>query len=198
MSDIRAISRRLLAARRPLTVDDRTRTPAAVLLLLHDDGGAEHVLCQLRTHTVQHHKGEISLPGGRRDADDPSLLHTALRETQEEIGVAPEDIEVFGQLDDVPTRASNYVITPFVGAITAAGPYEFRTARREVAELLRVPLDHLRDDAAVRWSVLEVDGDRSAEREFHYGEQRIWGATARVLGQYIDLLDAADASPPPP
>ena len=93
------------------------RRDAAVLLLLHLSGGAEHVLLQVRTTTVEHHRGEISFPGGRRDRRDVTLLDTALRETHEEIGVPPGMVEVFGTLDDTETRASNYRVRPYVGAV---------------------------------------------------------------------------------
>ena len=191
MDTVRALSRRFLAAHQPVLIAGHGRTSAAVLLLLYERDGEEHILFQVRTQTVLHHKGEIGLPGGARDHEDGSLLATALRETHEEIGVGPSHVEVFGRLDDVPTRSSNYLIAPFVGAITRPGRYPFRTARREVHELLEVPLALLRSEEAVSWSVDEQDGEAVAERTFRYGEHLIWGATARIVGQYLDLLAQA-------
>lgn len=191
---MRDLTRRVMAAHHPALLSEEGRRPSAVLLLLYERDGQEHVLFQVRTQEVADHKGEVSLPGGRRDSEDASPLATALRETHEEIGVAPEDIEVFGRLDDVVTLFSNFLIAPFVGAITRPGTYPFRFARREVAEMIEVPLPHLMSDGCVEWSVREVDGERVAERAFLYGEHRIWGATARVLGQYVDLLAPALAS----
>ncbi len=196
MADVRALSRCLLAARRPASIAEQGRSPAAVLLLLYERDGEEHVLLQVRTQLVLHHRGEISLPGGARDARDDSLMATALRETEEEIGVSPSHVEVFGRLDDVATISSNYLIAPFVGAITRPGRYPFRTAGREVHELLEVPLAQLRSERAVSWSVRELDGEPAAERSFRYGEHLIWGATARMVGQYVDLLAEAGAGPP--
>ena len=189
--DIRALSRALLAAHEPTLIADEGRKQAAVLLLLYEREGEEHVLLQVRTQQVEHHKGEISLPGGASDPRDGSLRATALRETHEEIGVAPEHVELFGRLDDVATRSSNYAIAPFVGAITERGRYAFRTAPREVSQLLEVPLSHLRGADAVEWSVREEEGEASAERSFRFGEHLIWGATARIVGQYVDLLARA-------
>ncbi|HJM76328.1 MAG TPA: CoA pyrophosphatase [Dehalococcoidia bacterium] len=188
MTDLRALSRRLVAAHEPVLVQGDVLRASAVLLLLYEQQGREYVLFQERTQEVQHHKGEVSLPGGRRDPEDGTLEDTALRETDEEIGVVREHIEVFGALDEVATRSSNYVISPFVGAITQPGAYFFRTAQSEVKELLIVPLDHLTDAASAEWRVIEDGEDATAEREFHYDGHRIWGATARIVGQYIDLL----------
>ncbi len=188
MTDFRALSRRLVAAHEPVRVQGAGLRASAVLLLLYEQQGREYVLFQERTQQVLHHKGEISLPGGSRDREDGTLQATALRETQEEIGVSSDDIEIFGALDEVATRSSNYVISPFVGAITRRGDYPFRMAQSEVKELLIVPLAHLTDGANVEWSVIEHGEDAVAEREFRYEGHRIWGATARIVGQYVDLL----------
>ncbi len=185
---VRALSRALLAAHEPALIGVEGRKRAAVLLLLYERENEEHVLFQVRTQQVEHHKGEISLPGGASDPRDGSFRTTALRETHEEIGVAPEHVEIFGRLDDVATRSSNYAIAPFVGAITEPGAYLFRTAPHEVSQLLEVPLAHLRSDDAAEWSVREDGGEALAARSFRWGEHLIWGATARVIEQYVDLL----------
>ena len=158
--------------------------PAAVLLLLYERDGAEHVLFQVRTHLVEHHKGEISLPGGAHDPEDASLEATCLRETHEEIGVASDHIEIFGRLDDVPTR-SNFAMSPFVGAITQPGPYPFRFAEREVSELLEVPLDWLGSGDALEWTTRPGGVAMPA---FRHGEHLIFGATARVVDHFLRLI----------
>lgn len=187
-----------LAAHTPRALDDGAeRRAAAVMLLLHPlETGAE-ILFQVRTNRVRFHKGEISLPGGAIDREDASPRHAALRETHEEIGVAPAHIEVLGALDQLATRSSNYLITPFVGVITAPTPYPFALANREVAELLAIPVAHLLAEGSVRWTVGEMDGERTAEREYFYGDHRIWGATARILGGYFDLISSANVTSNP-
>jgi 8-oxo-dGTP pyrophosphatase MutT (NUDIX family) len=142
MTSTRDLLRPLLATYEPKLNDAPGLIPAAVMLLLYERDGEEHLLFQVRSQLVEHHKGEISLPGGARDPEDESLLATALRETHEEIGVAPEHIEVFGRIDDFTTR-TNFVMAPYVGASTAPAPYPFQAATLEVDQLLEVPLAHL-------------------------------------------------------
>lgn len=182
--------REALLARRPLELPLEGRRDSAVLLLLHQIEGVEHVLLQVRTSTVQHHRGEISFPGGRRDTVDITLLDTALRETHEEIGVPPEMVDILGALDDTDTRVSNYRIRPFVGAVTP-GFDAFLRAEREVSALLRVPLPHLLDPAHQVWKAVEQDGVVSATPAYQFDEHVIWGATARVLGQFLSLIEPA-------
>lgn len=172
----------------PMALDGRR--DAAVLLLLHAVDDVEHVLLQVRTSMVEHHRGEISFPGGRRDRVDATLLDTALRETQEEIGVPPEMVEVFGALDDTETRASNYRVRPYVGAVTP-GFDAFLHAEREVSAMLRVPVSHLLDPGNHVWKAVEQDGATVASPAYQFGEHVIWGATARVLAQFLRLIEAA-------
>ena len=180
-------ARLALAGYRPRELPLEGRPSSAVLVLLHEERGVEHVLFQVRTQHVAHHRGQISFPGGRRDAADRSLLATALRETREEIGVPEADVEVFGQLDDTLTATSNYLIRPYVGALRP-GSREFAAAPREVSELLRVPLEHLLSPGAQGWQVVERDGVPEPTPAYCYGDHVIWGATARVLGQLGALI----------
>jgi 8-oxo-dGTP pyrophosphatase MutT (NUDIX family) len=172
------------------------RVPAGVMLLLQEIDRAEHLVFQVRTTRVRHHKGQISFPGGRQDPGDTTLLETALRETHEEIGVPPDCIEVFGQLDDNPTVGSNYMMRPYVGAI-APGVDVFAAEPREVVEVLHVPLEALLAADAVGWHPVDQDGMPAATPAYRHGEHIIWGATARVLGRFLELLGAAPFPVPP-
>jgi 8-oxo-dGTP pyrophosphatase MutT (NUDIX family) len=187
---VRSNCRDAVTAYRPRELPIEGMRASAVMLLLYEQAGEEHLLFQVRTRQVAHHKGEISLPGGAEDATDESPLHTALRETHEEIGVAAEHIEVFGQLDDTPTHTSNYRIRPFAGAITQPGAYDFEHAAREVRQLLEVPLGHLLSEEARAWKVVDERGTPTPTAAFQYGEHLIWGATARIVGQFLDLVQA--------
>ncbi|MEX2031904.1 MAG: CoA pyrophosphatase, partial [Dehalococcoidia bacterium] len=153
---------------------------------LHGPVGDERVVFQVRTTTVRHHKGEISLPGGRRDDTDASFLHTALRETHEEVGIPPDVIRILGALDDVETFGSRNLIRPYVGLV-AEGVEPSITARREVQQLLHVPLAHLLSPEARVWKVADRDGHLESTPAFDYEGHVIWGATARVVTQFLDL-----------
>lgn len=158
---------------------------AAVLVPLAYKAGEWHVVVTRRTETVEHHKGQISFPGGACDPGDEGLLATALRETFEEIGVPPEQVEVLGVLDDFPT-ITGFVVTPFVGVIPH--PFPYRTNAHEVAQVVEVPLSFLRDPAHLRVEQWDYQGQSYDVLFWDYGPHVIWGATARVLKGFLDLL----------
>ena len=176
-----------LAALQPAYIEGNTLPRAAVLLPLYDSGGEPHVLFTVRSELVEHHKGQISFPGGAADAEDRDLAHTARRETFEEIGVAMDHVEIIGQLDEMIT-VSNFLVRPFVGRITQPGPYPFAHSEIEVAEILEVPLSHLRDGANVVADLREYQGREVMMYSYVFGKHIIWGATARILKQFLDLL----------
>lgn len=159
---------------------------AAVLLLLFQREGEDYVVLTRRTDTVATHKGQISLPGGMREDDDESLLQTALRETREELGIDTGQVEIVGQLAEVPTVVSNFLVTPFVARL--AGPPAYRPDPGEVAEVIEVPLSALRnpDNFWEEVVVVEGAGEKRKAYFFRYGEHIIWGATARILKHYLD------------
>jgi 8-oxo-dGTP pyrophosphatase MutT (NUDIX family) len=161
--------------------------PAAVLILLDARGGEERVIFQRRTSHVEHHKGQISLPGGRRDEEDVSLLATALRETHEEIGVPPDAVEVLGRLDDI-TTGTGYAVSPFVGALEPGWPGRFRPHPAEVEQLLEVPLAHLRSPRGRVRATMVVGGGPRSEEAFLFERALIWGATGRILHNLFDVI----------
>jgi 8-oxo-dGTP pyrophosphatase MutT (NUDIX family) len=156
-----------------------------VLVLLYANDGDVCVLLNKRTDRVEHHKGEISFPGGAQDPEDATILDTALRETYEEMGINPKDVEILCRLDQVTTR-SLFSITPFVGTISPS--YPFLASRIEVAEILEVPLPILLDPSNWRETVRVVEGEQNIEYSYTYGEHLIWGATARMLTQLLGLI----------
>ena len=157
--------------------------PSAVLVPLLKDKNRHHILFVRRSNNVKHHKGEISFPGGVVESGDPALLDTALRECHEEIGLAPSDVTVLGQLDDIETTTTGYVITPFVGLIPY--PYSFRINAGEIAALVIVPLETL-----MKASTAEKHdtSDGFPPPVFSYQTNTIWGATARILLQFVDRV----------
>ncbi len=186
---LRDRARQALASFQPREQPLADRRAAGVLVLLHRLAGEDHVVFQQRTQRVRHHKGEISFPGGGRDPEDVDLLETALRETHEEIGVPREFVEIYGQLDDMETYGSNYLVRPFVGAVPTDADVTFVAAEREVRELLHVPVQHLLSEAARTWKVAERDGVMETTPAYAFEGHVIWGATARMLGQFLELVD---------
>jgi 8-oxo-dGTP pyrophosphatase MutT (NUDIX family) len=149
---------------------------SAVLIPVFYSQGQYRVLFTERSDEVTFHKGQVSFPGGTQEPSDSRLLQTALRESQEEIGLKAKDVEILGELDDSVTLTSNYVISPFVAFIPH--PYPFKADGREIKEIFSVPLSFLMDEANFK-------PDSYA---YEYEGHVIWGATARILKQFIDLL----------
>lgn len=184
--------REKLSRLQPRSIAPEGRPRAGVLLLFYDVHGETRLLFTRRTELVEHHKGQICFPGGSQEENDPHLLHTALRETFEEVGVRPEHVEPIGRLHDIVSFGSNFVITPYVGIVEAPLPYPFVHARHEVEEILEVPLAGLLDEANVIRETQEVDGEKVEALSYRFGDHVIWGATARILRQLLDLLRAPD------
>ena len=155
--------------------------PAAVLAPLVRDNGRWKMLFTKRTDRVESHKGQVSFPGGVRDPEDESHAATALRETEEEIGVARGDVELVGRLSPIVT-VTNYLVYPFVGIIPY--PYPFKLNRFEVARLLEVDLDQLVAEARAQTHL----PPGSLDLEFNQGGEVIWGATARILYQLLEAV----------
>jgi 8-oxo-dGTP pyrophosphatase MutT (NUDIX family) len=177
----------LLAARQKQIINAPERIPSAVLIPIYKDNGKYHIVFIKRTDTVKTHKGQISFPGGGRDTGDKTLQDTAIREAKEEIGLRPEDIEITGELDDVITTTSNYIVTPFVGMIP--WPYKFTIEKAEVAEIISVPLAALLDKANIEAAIETINGGIVVDSyNYHYMGNTIWGATARILYKLLEII----------
>ena len=181
--------RAALASYRAQRIERDGLPRAAVLIPLYEQEGTPHVLITVRTETVEHHKGQISFPGGAQDAEDSDLVATALRETEEEIGLRREHVEVWGQLDDIMT-VSNFIVSPYVGVVTGPSPYPFAPSAIEVAELLTVPLPHLHDPSTLLLEPAPWRDRLVPPPSYRFGEHLIWGATARVLQRFLELARA--------
>ena len=165
---------------------DLKAVPSAVLVPIFEKNGEDHILLTKRTETVEHHKGQVSFPGGKRDIEDENLLQTALRESFEEVGIYPGDVDILGDLDDEKTHVSNYVISPYVGFIPY--PYSFVTSLQEVQELLEIPVSVLLDKSNLREEIQTSGKKRFRAYFFQYEDEIIWGATSRILKRFIDLV----------
>jgi 8-oxo-dGTP pyrophosphatase MutT (NUDIX family) len=171
----------LLAPEDALAMDVQGGNEAAVLVPLYEDrDGDLHAVFTRRRHDLSRHAGEISFPGGRRDAGE-ALIDTALREAHEEIGLPPEDVRVLGALPPTATFVTNYAIYPFVGLIEAG--FAWVVAHAEVDEVLELRLEDLRAGHAERRLVRRGIPFRTPTYEA--GGHLIWGATARILGELL-------------
>ncbi|MEE9199601.1 MAG: CoA pyrophosphatase [Dehalococcoidia bacterium] len=159
---------------------------AAVMLLLFEKQGEYHIFFNKRSQEVEHHKGEIAFPGGVYDEADADFAATALRETWEEMGIRSDDVTLLGQLSELETR-TNFRIVPFVGAIPY--PYPYTANASEVAQVLEVPIKHLLR-ADIHWQE-EHDwlGKPRLEYFYRYQDHVIFGATARILRQFLSIID---------
>jgi 8-oxo-dGTP pyrophosphatase MutT (NUDIX family) len=166
-------------------LDVHGRTDAAVLVpLFLDADGQPSVVLTRRREDLRRHAGEISFPGGRQDPEDANLCATALREAEEEIGLAPDGVELVGALQPTPTIATNYAVYPFVGLIEPG--HVWRPSAHEVAEVLELPLHALRDGYERRRLVRR--GVPFRTDVYVVGDDLIWGATARMVGDLLERL----------
>ena len=158
--------------------------PSAVLVGLFESSNGVEAILTRRSQNLTNHRGEISFPGGRLDAGE-SVLQAALRETQEEIGLSPEDVEVVGELNSMATVVSNSHIVPIVGRYRT--PPKLHAVNSEVDRVFSVPLSELvRTDtySQEHW----IFDDREFQINFFYlDDETIWGATARILFQVMML-----------
>jgi 8-oxo-dGTP pyrophosphatase MutT (NUDIX family) len=166
-----------------------TYTQASVLLPLFIKNGHYWILLMRRANTVEYHKGEVSFPGGVVDEKDDNLESTAKRETFEEIGVREDDIEILGQLDDMITITSRFIVHPFVGIVPF--PYKFNLNRSEVDYLIEVPLQFFLDHSQPRAFSIHYKGETFETPAFIYEGIVIWGATERILENFISVIRPA-------
>lgn len=190
---------------------------AATLIPLFQDKDLLTVLLTRRTNLVKDHKGQISFPGGVRDGDE-LLRTTALREAWEEMGIRPEDVQIFGELDDLPT-VTGYLISPFVGSIPY--PYPFSPNPIEIDAPLAIPVEHLLSPQSFSYVQVPFPRQKTASQveqralepnflwgvnsgggklplpesrdstllspQFEYEGNKVWGATARILMDFLAI-----------
>ena len=184
--------RQFLASRQKTRLSGRGLTEAAVLVPVFGKAGEYHILFTRRSDQVLHHKGQISFPGGARSEVDASLLDTALRESWEEIGLEAKDVEILGELDDTPTTTSNFNISPFVALITY--PYEFSLNRYEIDEIFSIPVSALLHKANKKEDYSTFGNDVSVNYSYEYEGKVVWGATAQIVQQFLEVWQLASGA----
>ena len=180
--------RQLFSKAIPRDQADVPSIPAAVLIPLFYENSELMMLFTQRTYLVKHHRGQISFPGGVQDPDDDNLLATALRESQEEIGLAPQEVDVLGFLNATLT-ITGFQVYSFVGLVPY--PYEFLLNDREVARLLAFPVRQLLQPHRWRTGPHDWEGKHSTVYYCQMPQTTIWGATARILVDFLALLNPA-------
>ncbi len=171
----------------PLTLPRGSARPSAVLVPLRetDDGEVEVILTRRVTHPKDPHSGQVSFPGGRREADDRSREQTALREAYEELGIPPERVRLIGRLDDMLT-VTGYHVVPVVGCV----PRDVALVPNpdEVARVFTVPVGELLRDERWEHRVHPWRGSEVLVWHFPHDGEDVWGATARMLRDMVELL----------
>ncbi|MCX8012124.1 MAG: CoA pyrophosphatase [Desulfobacterota bacterium] len=176
--------KKIISQRSRKVIEDKNLIPAAVLILLYKKANKVYLLFTRRTDKVASHKGEISFPGGVREHKNEPPELTALREAQEEVGINPHQVEILGLLDDCITVSTNYVITPVVGVSHSL--LHFKINPEEVDEVIEIPLSFFQ--SALQQKPPSPSEFFLAPITFNYGNYHIWGATARILNQFLELL----------
>lgn len=176
----------LLAARPRHEIEAPDLARAAVLALLYEHRGEDHVVLTVRSHQVEHHKGQISFAGGVLDPQDGSLEATALRESAEEIGIDPGQVKILGKLDDLIT-VSHFLVTPFVGRISY--PFRYSISDIEVAQLLLVPVPDLLAPGCFSAAPRPIppEGRLTPGVSYEWQGHIVWGATAAMLQQLLEV-----------
>lgn len=180
--------RRALASE-PTPVVTTAAREASVLLPLFEREGALHVVLTQRTDDMPTHPGQVAFPGGTREADDADGYATAIRETEEEIGLPRDSALCIGQIGTLPTYASTFIVSAFAASVTP--PAAWTPSVREIAGIFEVPLEELE---RVRTTEQRTrDGVRFTMPVFPHDDVRVWGFTAFVLARFLDRTSAVRA-----
>jgi 8-oxo-dGTP pyrophosphatase MutT (NUDIX family) len=169
--------------------DGQTLAAVLVPLIVVAETDSPHVVLTRRRSDLRRHAGEVSFPGGRKDPEDADLTETALREAEEEIGLARGSVELLGELPAISTFATNYLIHPFVGQIAASQRWE--VSPREVDAVLELPLRELQESRTR--TPIERRGLTFETDAYIPDGNVIWGATFRILENLLERLRASDA-----
>ena len=162
-------------------------SPSAVLVPLFERQGSVHILFTVRGYDVEHHKGQISFPGGVPENSDKSFYDTAIRESYEEIGLMPKDVEILGSLDETFVTVSKFTIRPVVGIIPEK--YKFTVQRKEVDRIITIPINVFFPESNNKKEYYEYENDSFWHGPTYlFGNDVIWGATARITESFIKLI----------
>lgn len=163
----------------------RKLRPAGVLAAVMEDDAGLKLLLTKRSSALKHHPGQIAFPGGKQDDTDTDVVAAAIREAHEEIGLPPEQVDVLGQLPQHET-VTGFMVTPVIARVRST--FEIIPEPGEVAEVFKVPLDHVLNPANYQIQSRRWRGTRRAYFTVPFGPYYIWGATARMLRLWTDRM----------
>ena len=186
ISDVRDILSCALPKLRTKKVAQPTAKLAAVLVIIYPKNGNPTILLTKRSRTVEKHKGQVSFPGGAYENRDGNLLQTALRETREELELNTKSLQIVGELDDVFTSRSNFIVTPYVAFAPDLSNLDPNIT--EVTKVIEAPINVLANPGIYKEEIWNVKGVRSSIFFYSYFSYKIWGLTACILKQLLDLL----------
>ncbi|MDX1370630.1 CoA pyrophosphatase [Pseudomonas sp.] len=169
----------------PQSMQIDTRYPEAAVLVPITRSDEPEVVLTLRASGLSTHSGEVAFPGGRRDPEDADLIQTALREAEEEIGLPPGLVEIVGPLSALVSR-HGIQVTPYVGLVPDFVEYQPNDA--EIAAVFAVPLAFFRDDPRETTHRIDYLGRSWYVPSYRYGEYKIWGLTAIMLIELVNLV----------
>jgi 8-oxo-dGTP pyrophosphatase MutT (NUDIX family) len=158
---------------------------AAVLIPLFFKDNQAHLLFTKRSKLVEHHKGQISFPGGKKDEEDSGLEITALRETEEEVGIAASSVKIIGQTDCLLTN-THFLVTPFAGFFSY--PVEYKPNAEEIDKILEIPLTHFLDDHIFEIKSYKSDGYCWRLHYYYYQDEMIWGVTGFLMSNFLSIV----------
>lgn len=165
--------------------EDRPRS-SAVLALLHTTGDGLALIFTLRSTSLRHHGGQVSFPGGGAETADATLADTALRETQEEVGISRQDIQILGEMSPLFIAPSQNIVHPFVGWLPVLPPVTPNP--REVDRVLQISLNTLLDPLTLDTYDWQRNGTKLSAPCYRIGDTCIWGATAMMLSELLEII----------
>ena len=175
-----------LSQYQPRTLIADLQTPAAVLVAITDDKHNPEVILTRRAQHLPTHKGQIAFPGGKADPDDADLVATALREAYEEVALKPEAVAVVGKMGQVLSR-QGFVVTPVIGVVPTSVVNQLMPNLGELDRIFTVPLRFF-VDTKPQMDALPLTKGVKQVPSFYYDEYRIWGMTAFILAEFVNLV----------